>query len=83
MGAKGAAPEGSLAAPSSGSGYGINGNAPSLPDAIAPVIRERLASYGIITLTDWQDLGRKRFKIFGITRAMVAEIDAIARRKAP
>jgi hypothetical protein len=47
--------------------------------ALAPHILERLAAEGVCTLADWRALGRRRFQLWGVTRAMAAQIDEIAR----
>jgi len=78
MGAQRAAPEGSLAATSGGR---INsGNAGTLTRLELPAhTLERLHAEGIFTLADWRALGGRRYELWGITRAMVREIDALAR----
>lgn len=48
--------------------------------ALQPHIVERLHAEGIDSLAAWRHLGRRRLAIFGITRAMVQEIDAAAAR---
>lgn len=46
---------------------------------LAPRIVNRLAAEGVLTASAWRALGRKRLRIFGVTRAMVRQIDALAR----
>lgn len=78
MGAQGAAPEGLLAGTSDG--RQINGgSAGSLPPQLGEVILGRLAGHDIATLEQWRSLGRRRYRLFGLTRRMVAQIDAAAR----
>jgi hypothetical protein len=45
----------------------------------APVLLERLEAEGIRSVADWRALGRRRFRIFGITRSMAAQLDELAR----
>jgi hypothetical protein len=52
-----------------------------LPLLPSPII-ERLAAEGIDSLEAWRRLGRKRLRIFGITRRVVAQLDALAERGA-
>lgn len=40
---------------------------------------ERLRAEGIATLEAWVALGRRRRQIFGVTRAAVAQLDALAK----
>ncbi|HEV2230162.1 MAG TPA: hypothetical protein VGR86_14545 [Steroidobacteraceae bacterium] len=40
---------------------------------------ERLRAEGIATLEAWVALGRRRRQIFGVTRAAVEQLDALAR----
>lgn len=47
-----------------------------LPDALPPMLRQRLAAGGIKTCEAWLALRRRRREIFGITAAMVVQIDA-------
>jgi hypothetical protein len=44
----------------------------------APIV-ERLAAEGVDSLEAWRALGPKRFQIFGVTRSMVRQLDALAR----
>lgn len=46
---------------------------------LAPAIIDRLSAEGVKTASAWRALGRKRLRIFGITAAMVRQIDALAR----
>ncbi|MFZ1905216.1 MAG: hypothetical protein WAU56_07475 [Steroidobacteraceae bacterium] len=46
---------------------------------LPPAIADRLAAEGVYTLADWRALGRKRLQLFGITRAMAAQLDELAR----
>jgi hypothetical protein len=59
--------------------HSVPGNTTSWAD-ISPTIRARLERYGIVTFADWRALGRKRSQIFGVTRSMAAQIDALTRR---
>jgi hypothetical protein len=43
-------------------------------------IVQRLRAESIIALSDWRSRGRKRLQIFGVTRRMVAELDALVRK---
>lgn len=49
---------------------------------LAPAIIDRLTAEGITTASAWRALGRRRRAIFGITRAMVQQIDGLAREAA-
>ena len=40
---------------------------------------ERLRAEGIATLEAWVALGRRRRQIFGVTRAAVEQLDALAK----
>jgi len=40
---------------------------------------ERLRAEGIATLEAWVALGRRRRQIFGVTRASVTQLDALAK----
>jgi hypothetical protein len=46
-------------------------------------IRTRLAAEGVTTLQQWYALGRRRYQIFGVTHAMVAKLDDLARAFTP
>lgn len=60
----------------------ITGNAANLSQLkLAPHIAERLAAEGVHSLKDWRALGRRRLAIWGVTRRIVAELDALARRR--
>lgn len=50
-----------------------------LPIEIPRPLIERLRAEGISTLEAWVALGRRRLQIFGVTRAAVAQIDALAK----
>jgi hypothetical protein len=41
-------------------------------------ILERLRAEGVNSL-DWKRLGRRRFRIFGVTRRVAAQLDSLAR----
>jgi hypothetical protein len=43
---------------------------------------ERLRAEGVATLEDWVALGRRRRQIFGVTKAAVAQLDALAKEMA-
>ncbi len=47
-----------------------------LPDSIPAHIRERLAAESVRTIEDWRALGRRRFQLWGVTRAMCRQIDS-------
>lgn len=40
---------------------------------------ERLRAEGVETLEGWVALGRRRRQIFGVTRAVVLQLDALAK----
>jgi hypothetical protein len=48
---------------------------PELPHSLA----ERLRAEGVATLEAWVALGRRRRQIFGVTRAAVTQLDALAK----
>jgi hypothetical protein len=50
-------------------------------DALPAAIVDRLEADGVHSLDDWIALGRRRFRIFGVTREMARRIDAVARRQ--
>ncbi|MGB6451853.1 MAG: hypothetical protein WBE92_13975 [Steroidobacteraceae bacterium] len=52
----------------------------ALPPELPLPLIERLRAEGVATLEAWLALGRRRLKIFGVTRAAVAQIDALAKR---
>ena len=47
-----------------------------LPSELPATVLQRLGDQGVTTCDQWQALGRRRHGIFGITRRMIAEIDA-------
>jgi hypothetical protein len=47
-----------------------------LPADLPAAVLQRVAAHGVTTCDQWQALGRRRHRLFGITRRMVAEIDA-------
>jgi hypothetical protein len=76
-----------LAAPGAVSG-GLRGglrtdqntaNSTQFPVTLAPALINRLAAHGVRSLEDWRRLGRGRFRLWGVTRAMVHEIDVTAK----
>lgn len=78
MSARGAAPGAVGDGP--GSGLSSRGGGASiatygLPDRIV----ERLEQHGVFTLADWGRLGRRRHQLFGITRAVVRQLDKLAK----
>lgn len=48
--------------------------------ALPPHIVEQLHLEGVYSLADWRRLGRRRLRIFGITRRTVEELDTAARK---
>jgi len=50
-----------------------------LPLELPRPLIERLRAEGVGTLEAWVALGRRRLQIFGVTRAAVAQIDALAK----
>lgn len=40
------------------------------------VVLERLRGHNVASAEDWFALGRRRYKLFGVTRRMCSEIDA-------
>lgn len=52
----------------------------ALPPELPLPLIERLRAEGIASLEAWIALGRRRLRIFGVTRAAVAQIDALAKR---
>ena len=74
MRAQSAAPGEAVTATPGSSGKD-SGNAASIP----PTIASRLAAYGIVNLEQWRALGRKRLELFGVTRTMCAQLDALAK----
>jgi ParB-like chromosome segregation protein Spo0J len=51
----------------------------ALPSELPLSLVERLQAEGIATLEAWVALGRRRRQIFGVTRAAVAQLDALAK----
>jgi len=78
MRAHGAASEGSLAATSDrriNNGGRASISLPELP----PHVLEALEAEGVTDLTAWRALGRRRFRLFGVTRRTVEQLDRAAR----
>jgi hypothetical protein len=46
---------------------------------IPETIHARLAREGVTSVADWLALGKRRFRVWGVTRSMVRELDALAR----
>ena len=53
--------------------------ATALPGDLPPRLVDRLRGEGVVTLEDWVALGRRRLQIFGVTRATVTSLDALAK----
>jgi len=53
--------------------------ATALPSELPLTLIERLRAEGVETLESWVALGRRRREIFGVTRAVVAQLDALAK----
>jgi len=51
----------------------------TLPLELSQALIERLRAEGVATLEQWVALGRRRLRIFGVTRAAVAQLDALAK----
>jgi hypothetical protein len=51
----------------------------ALPADLPSPLIERLRSEGVATLEAWVALGRRRRQIFGVTRAAVGQLDALAK----
>ena len=51
----------------------------TLPADLPLSLIERLRAEGIATLEAWVALGRRRRQIFGVTRAAVMQLDALAK----
>lgn len=51
----------------------------TLPTELPVPLIERLQAEGIATLEAWVALGRRRRQIFGVTRAAVEQLDALAK----
>ena len=48
-------------------------------DQLSPAVFNRLAAEGIRTLEAWRALGRRRHKIFGVTRRVAEQLDVLAK----
>jgi hypothetical protein len=48
-------------------------------DSLPPTLVTRLAAEGVHSLEDWRALGRKRLQLFGITKRVIKQLDALAR----
>jgi hypothetical protein len=53
--------------------------ATALPADLPLRLIELLRAEGVATLEGWVALGRRRRQIFGVTRAAVAQLDALAK----
>jgi hypothetical protein len=53
--------------------------ATALPTDLPLRLLELLRAEGIATLEAWVALGRRRREIFGVTKAAVAQLDALAK----
>ena len=51
----------------------------ALPADLPHSLLERLRAEGVATLEEWVALGRRRRQIFGVTRAAVEQLDALAK----
>ncbi|MGH8144204.1 MAG: hypothetical protein ACREU2_17030 [Steroidobacteraceae bacterium] len=51
----------------------------ALPPELPHSLLERLRAQGVATLEAWVALGRRRRQIFGVTRAAVEQLDALAK----
>jgi len=51
----------------------------ALPAELPHSLLERLRAEGVATLEEWVALGRRRRQIFGVTRAVVEQLDALAK----
>ena len=51
----------------------------ALPADLPDSLLERLRAEGVVTLEAWVALGRRRRQIFGVTRAAVLQLDALAK----
>jgi len=51
----------------------------AIPAELPLPLIERLRAEGIATLEAWVALGRRRRQIFGVTRAAVERLDALAK----
>ena len=50
-----------------------------LPAHVLPILERE----GVVDLESWRKLGRRRFRLFGITRATIMLLDAAARSHSP
>jgi hypothetical protein len=57
--------------------------ATALPAELPLRLIELLRAQGVATLESWVALGRRRRQIFGVTRAAVAQLDALAKATLP
>jgi hypothetical protein len=57
----------------------LAGMSHALPADLPIPLIERLRAEGVATLEEWVALGRRRRQIFGVTRAVVAQLDALAK----
>ena len=57
----------------------LGGMLHALPTDLPSSLIERLRSEGIASLEAWVALGRRRRQIFGVTRAAVEQLDALAK----
>ena len=51
----------------------------ALPAELPLRLVELLRSEGVVSLEEWVALGRRRRLIFGVTRSVVAQLDAFAK----
>jgi hypothetical protein len=56
--------------------------ATALPTELPLRLVELLRAEGVATIEAWVALGRRRRQIFGVTRAAVAQLDALAKEAA-
>jgi hypothetical protein len=54
----------------------------ALPADLPLRLIELLRAEGVATIEAWTALGRRRRQIFGVTRAAVAQLDALAKKTA-
>jgi hypothetical protein len=50
---------------------------------LSAAILERLAAEGVRTLEQWRALGRRRHELFGVTRRVAEQLDALAKLYRP
>lgn len=81
MRTQGAAPEGRDLRAAGSSGDTLAGERSISRVGLPPHIAERLAAEGVHSLEDWCALGRRRLTIWGVTRRIVTELDALARER--